>query len=498
MKFLKKYKRAAALSEGILLFAAILSMEKGLFSAFILLLALAAVLSIPLLAAVYDGFAARLGKKRKNSPDQDTQTPLEQFFIPGKKRTGAFYEQIAEYKEVKKQLSAPYSFANASKSMRLARFCAAGVCFVLGLFLIVDAFGAPLSAIPKICVIPAAAVLFLFAACSLWVGFLRSLGAAAAFAGAAAFLYFIYVLLKFSLPRSLWLSACIVFLSFWTVAGVCYFISRRRMRKTATALFVYPFGEGWKGTDLDLKELLPVRGYAQFMTAVCDWEGSPDSLLKLIGEVQHFSAKKKIVFCGFELGGDGRISLFFYDRSRWGTDTSLNAALERKLRRESAAVRTVLSEDDEAWEYYRTDLYPDRQTLLDTEAENMDAMLENAGMDFSMPLRFGFTLLFAEKADSFSFTEAVREDGYRVDCVEDNTGEVAQNGLEREFSYSVNISRKNRAGGEHLKLLTADVRKIAERFHGQLLEWGLVDTFSGDAAGKANDANQSGIRGARP
>lgn len=476
--------------EGMLLLAAVFSLGKG--PAPIILFGIAAVLSIPLLYAVYHEYVGRRGKKRGTAPELAARTPLTQFFIQGTKRAGAVYEQIAEYKAVKRQLSSPWSFANASKRMRIVRFCAAGACVLSGAFLILTLFGIPFPAVSAAFAVLAAAALFLFGVCSLGIGFLRSLGVVAAAAAAAAFVFFVYTLLKYSLPRSLWVSAIVVFLSFWSMTGAGYAFLRYRRRKTATALFVFPFGDGWKGTDLDFKELLPVHGYAQFVRVVCGWEGSPESLLRLIGAVQRFAVKKEAVFCGFELGGDGNISLFFYDRVRWGTDMPVYAALVKTLRKENAAVLAVHSENDAEWEQYQTALYPDHQTLLDTEAENMDAMLEKAGLDFSMPLRFGFTLLFAEKADSLSFSEAVKETGYRVDQIEDHTDEVVRNGLERKFSYSVNISRRNRASGEHLKLLTADVRKTVERFHGELLEWGLVDTFL-----TGGPEEKPGVRGTR-
>lgn len=425
-------------------------------------------------------------------------TPLEQFFITGKKRTGAAYEQIAEYKDVKSQLSKPYSLVNTSKSMRIFRYGIGIGCFLMGSALFIGeltgVISLPFSNILFVLIFASAA--FLFGVCSVWMGFLRSAGVIAAYTAVLIFLYSIYRILIYSFQRSLWVSASVIFLSVWLIIGIFCVLDRYLIRKKAIEMFIYPCGDGWIGIDLDLKELLPISRYTQFITVACDWEESPESLLKLIGAIERFSSKEKVIFCGFELNGDEQISLYFYDCKIWDVNSSLYKPLIRTLYREKAGLCTVSNEDDGGWNKYQTVLYPDRQILLDTEAENMASMLEDAGLDYPKTLRFGFTLLFTGLSDSLNCAQTVKEAGYRVDRMEDHTDEVAKDNLEEKFTYSVNISREYQSGCEHLKLLAADVRQWAERFNGDLLEWGLVDTFSADSQnGDVSDAEIPGCRG---
>lgn len=408
-------------------------------------------------------------------------TPLEQFFITGKKRAGATYEQIAKYKEIKNQLSKTYSLANAAKSRRIVRYCVGIVCLLLGFTSIVESLtGFFLHSYFHIVWMLIAVGLFLYGGCSLWMGFMRSAGVIAVYAGFLLVLYFIYKILMASFQRSLWISAFIIFVLVWVVFGACHMLIHNQTRKKAVTMCVYPYGNGWRGIDLDLKVLLPIDGYSKFITAVCQWEADPESLLKLVGEILRFSGKRKVILCGFKLEGDEKISLYFYDCRQWDSDTLFYQRLTRILYHERAVIASVSCVEDTGWDHYQKDLYPDRQTLLDIEADNMAAMLEDAGLDFSTTPRFGFTLLFADQSDSLDCAQAVKEAGYNVDRLEDHTDEVAKKNLEEKFSYVINISKEYPAGGEHLKLLTADVRQWAERFDGELLEWGLFDTFSAE------------------
>ncbi len=402
------------------------------------------------------------------------------FGVDGLKEAPVNYNTYIEYNNGLNNAEKPYSLANAPRVLRCFRITLSIVIYIssfIGIIIGINSWDNAASFITSwVFWLVIISLTGLFTSSILLIyGIIRFLISILASVILVVVSYFVSQLLirmkQISISLFIILLICILLLLILSFYRFIRYISKEPNR----TLTYYDKDDIIVGTNLVLYDLCPILDYTKLAIAQIHFKEKdvPDIFESFSDDVAFFCKNNKIIIAGIRFDLNTRVFLIYL----YCESNKQIKAIDRFLNKHLIRPYQITLTNDQHWNTYKTELYPDIISLIKLKNEQIIETLEEQKFDFIQPHPMIFTVQFEDKDNALSFKTAAIEHGYDKAVYIDNSGVAKELNLIKKYFNQVYVQKTFRISPEWLNIETLKLNSLAQDYNGDydFIQLGEID-----------------------